>query len=286
MRLAAVLCVLLAGPLAAMDADALRYARRVLLDEAARKTLGMEVRDLGGLTACDTVKGDFDGDSKPDVACVARKDLQCVVALFSGKAAKDAPDSTFSLQTASAPVAGVLKLAGRDAVRLEFSVTAATQAETVQTRTWVILRWNDTAWVNALELEAWRKRESGARFRTEASAEITTTGSTMTWTRRTREYLDGKVLQGADTTTSGTLKIMSDGRLEVLADQAPATPVPTRVQLARTLEREGLPQIALEHARAAVTQAESEKLPRDDARLLDARALKQRLQARVESAKD
>jgi hypothetical protein len=286
MRLVAVLCVLLAGPLAAMDAEALRYARRTLLDEAARKHLGIEVRDLGGLSACELARGDFDGDGKADIACIARKDLHGVVALFSGKAEKDAPDGCHCMQLVSAPQADVLNLAGRDGVRLEFSATAALEGGSLQTRTWTILRWHTTAWVIALEVEGWRQRKTGTRFRSEASAEITTAGVTMKLVRRTREYLDDKLLEGADTTTSSELKLGQDGHFEIAADAAPATPVPTRVQLARTLEREGLPQIALEHASAALTQAESEKLPRDDAMLLDARALKQRLQARVQGSKD
>ena len=63
--------------------------------------------------------------------------------------------------------------------------------------------------------------------------------------------------------------------------QGNTVPVATRAQMARTLEREGLLAPALEQVGIAIAQAQQEGVQANDARLLDARSLQMRLQARL-----
>jgi hypothetical protein len=54
--------------------------------------------------------------------------------------------------------------------------------------------------------------------------------------------------------------------------------------IARRLERDGLNEAALHHARAALTQADADKLEAEDGRRLEARALMAKLEARLRPA--
>jgi hypothetical protein len=276
-----LLLMLLCSPAVhAMDVEGVHYSRRTLLDESARKHLGCGVAEVAPLSECTVLSGDFDGNGKADKAAIVRRDKRVVIALFPDNADATAPAGVLALTEASTPAAATQAMPGRDCVRLE---TSDGKGETRSVQ-WRLLRWDGSAWVVALDFTRGTTRDSArGRFHRESTTSIET-GAKLELLTTSHDALDGVELPGS-ATRSATLLTLKDGVYHKGASAGEETPIPTRVQLARTLEREGLVELALEQAQAAVDKAVREKLADNDARLLDARSLRQRLHARVEAGK-
>lgn len=277
MRLLALL-VLVAPALSAMDADSLRFARRTLLNEQARKHLDARVGEVANINTCVVLAGDFDGDGKPDSAAVICRDRRLVLALFPAWPEAEAPISILMLTTDKEPSAAVSTLPGRDCVALS-EKSNTEELHLTSTELW---RWQEGTWRKALSYTALECRRAAAgRFERLTTTRIAGREGVAELITESRDTLDGTDLEGSRTRTTIALSVDSNGLYVRGKSSGEDTPVPTRVQLARTLEREGLLDLALEQAAAAVTKAERDKLASNDARLLDARALHQRLEARI-----
>lgn len=276
-----LLVLLCSTALSAMDIEGVRFARRTLLHEQARKHLDCGVGDVAHLGACTVLRGDFDGDGNPDFAAVTRRDKRVVVAVFP--AAQDAagPTGIMTLIEDTAPEAATQPMPGRDCVRLE----TTTEKDEAATRHWRLLRWDGAKWGHALEFTRQIARSAAKGRFSRVILTTIETGKRLELVTLSRDTLDGTELAGSTTQSASSLTLTKEGAYEKGPTEGEDTPVPTRVQLARTLEREGLVEIALEQARAAVEKAERDKLAENDARLLDARTLAQRLQARVDAAR-
>lgn len=275
-----LLIVLCSPAVHAMDVEGVHFSRRTLLDEKARKHLGCGVAEVAPLSDCTVLKGDFDGDGKAGHAAVVRRDKQVVIAFFPADGKASAPAGILALTETTTPAAATQAMPGRACVRLE---TSASDGETKSVR-WRLLRWDGAAWTMALDFTRGTVRDSArGRFHRESTTSIES-GARLELVTTSHDALDGIELAGSATRTAALLTL-KDGVYHKGASAGEETPIPTRVQLARTLEREGLVELALEQAQAAVDKAVREKLADNDARLLDARSLRQRLQARVEAAK-
>lgn len=276
-----LLLALFSAPLMAMDAEGVRLARRTLLDEGARKYLDAGVGDVGALSACQVLRGDFDGDGKADFAAVVRNGKAVVAALFPASRDASAPLSIMKLRMEIAPDARVVATVGRDCVCLQTLRKTDVDGETREITEGKLLRWHD-GWLDALQFTPAQTRVAAqARFRRETTARVETRGAKCELVTESRDLLDGKELEGSQTRTTAELTVAEGGAFVLGKSSGEDTPVPTRVQLARTLEREGLLQLAVEQAREATAKAERDKLAANDARLLDARAVQQRLEARL-----
>lgn len=279
MRLA-MLCILLSPVLCAMDAQGVRFARRTLLDESARKHLRAEVGDVAPLAGCTVLQGDFNGDGKPDQAALVWRDRACALGLFEEGA--EAPSAVRLWTPDQTPTAATLNVAARDCVRLETSSSGNSGPRSVETVHWLILRWHDGAWCEALDIVRSQTTTSGGgRLRSVLTREIATENGTTQLVETATDLLDGKLLEGSATRRTSTLTATAEGKLTVAPPQGNTVPVATRAQMARTLEREGLLAPALEQVGIAIAQAQQEGVQANDARLLDARSLQMRLQARL-----
>ncbi|MBX3475792.1 MAG: hypothetical protein KF754_15585 [Planctomycetes bacterium] len=278
-----LLMFVLSSPLAAMDAEAARFARRVLLHESARKHLGIEVGDIASVRECTLVRGDFNGDAVPDVAALVSRDGAWALALFDGSAKGDSPAGVHLFRQQNAVAAERLALSGHDAIGLDTTESTDdghTQQTTVRT---TVLRWHQNGWVRGLEFVRTLKRTSGRVSRIEATS-LEHAAGRLSLVGSGHDLLDGQELANSRFSHHTPLTIACDGSLTSGATTRHDVPVPTRTQLARTLEREGLLAAALEQSQLAVRQADADLLPADDARRLDAKALHQRLAASLASA--
>jgi hypothetical protein len=279
-----LLIMLLTCPVAlsAMDIEAVRFARRALLDAEARKHLQCGVGEVEHLSACHFAKGDFDGDGKADEAALTRRDKKAVLALFAAGREQASPTGIMLLSNEPDSSAAVQKMPGRDCL----SVSIVARHEDTETTCCRLFRWDGKSWVQALEFNSSVTRtEARGRFRRETRTGIEVCDAKAELVMTSRDVLDGKELAGSATRTTVMLELTTEGAYCKGASAGEDTPIPTRVQLARTLEREGLDALALEQAEAALAKAERDKLAENDARLLDARALRQRLKTRVEAAR-
>lgn len=279
MRLA-MLCILFAPMLCAMDAQGVRFARRMLLDESVRKHLRAEVGDVAPLAGCSVLQGDFNGDGKPDQAALVWRDRACALGLFADN--DGAPTALKLWSPDKPPTASALPLPGRDCVRLETTHSATSGARSVDTVHWQILRWHDGTWREALAMDRSQATTSGGgRLRSVVTREVVTVHGALQLVESASDLLDGKLLEGSATRRTAQLTVATDGGYLAAELQGNTVPVATRAQMARTLEREGLLAPALEQVGIAIAQAQQEGVQANDARLLDARSLQMRLQARL-----
>ncbi|MBE7490956.1 MAG: hypothetical protein HS108_04265 [Planctomycetes bacterium] len=278
------LCLLFFTPgLAAMDADGCRFARRVLLDESARRHLGAEVGDLRQITHCTVLRADFDADGADDQAALVRNGKACVLALFGADRAS--PTGVRLWTSEPEPVVAVLVVAGRACVRVETARQERSAGVETAIRHWQCVVWRRGDWQPVLEFEQSRTTiGAGGRVVRRCTREIEVSGATTVLVARAADLLDDKVLEGSETCRRSSLAWDADGALQIGAPDSADVPVATRVQIARTLEREGLVAAALDQAADALAQAEREKLKPNDSRLLDAQALRLRLLGRLPAA--
>lgn len=285
MRLA-LLCVLLSPVLCAMDAEAVRFARRTLLDPSARRHLKADVRDLAALSACTVLRGHFDGDEKPDSAAVVRHDKNLVVALFPGRSETEAPAIVQTLTLDQVPTVDMVHLPGRDCVRLSTDLEQPARpplAASSSSVRWTILRIHKDAWQESLCFTHSSTRRIQRMERLQTTT-IEVQGGKVFLATVAVDKLDAIELPGSRATTRVGLSLDAEGRFRSGDTTGTAVPVATRTQIARMLEREGLLEAALEQANEAARQAEREQLPADDARWMEARSMQQRLRARLPAA--
>jgi len=280
----ALLIILLAPTLCAMDGESSRFARRILLNEEARKHTGVEVGDLTALTGCELFKADFDGDGTPDTAALMRRDLKLVLAFFPGRVEADAPKGIRCWTATEAVGAALLKLQMQVCIRCE-TVHESNDMESATRRTdWQLWRWHKDAWCEAMTITAALVRSSGGGRVVHQRTCIVSDKPRLELVETSRDLLDGKELEGSGVRRTAPIAVDASGKFVAGAFAGAEVPIATRTQLARTLERTGLLAPALEQAEKAVAQAERENLKPDDARLLDARSLHMRLQSRLPAA--
>ncbi|MCC7509521.1 MAG: hypothetical protein IT464_09115 [Planctomycetes bacterium] len=265
------LCVAALAPLRALDgdADAKRWARRALLDEATRKHMNLDVGEVEPLTLALSAPGDF-GDAD-DRVVVVRRDAATAVVIMRGTT----PLGRCTFSSTGTLALATRKLAGQTWVLLDETSEQAGVSSAL--RRLIGLRDGQLAvrqsWVHSATVKI------GKRFVREQSSELREQGESLLLTTRVVDRLDGKAMADCESETILRLTPQPDGSLRAEVDRDKPVPVAVRLRHARTLEREGLEEAAMLLAREAREQ--SAKLPAEDARRLDAAGLVARLEARL-----
>ncbi len=250
------------------SAEAARWARRALLDDAVRKHLQLDIGEYQPLdtalfTPCD----------------IAGKALHAVALRHGEATVVSVQDNLQCLGRCAFRTQGTLAistqvLAGRTWILIDETTTADNQQTTL--RRILSLRGGELAvrqsWTHSYSQRIRR------RFERTVASTLREDGQALLLTTITRDLLDGETLPDAMGQQVLRLTPQPDGSLRTQVElDRPVTPA-VKLRQARTLEREHLEEPALLLAREAREQTDS--LPANDARRLDASALVARLEAR------
>jgi hypothetical protein len=248
--------------------EASRWARRVLLDDAVRKHLLLDVGEVDPLETVLFTPCDFEGQSLH------------AVALRHG-------------ETTVVSIQRNLECLGRCAFRTKGTLALTTQVLAGQT--WVFVDETDqgtnktTTLRRLLNLrggelavrQSWTQALShkiGKRFERVVQSTLRADGNALVLTTTTADRLDEKTLQDAEAEQVLRLTPQPDGSLRTEVERDRPVTAAVKLRHARTLEREHMEEPALMLAKEAREQ--TEKLPAADARRTDASALVARLEAR------
>lgn len=267
-----VLLMLLAPPLFAIDLkdvdrDTLRYVRLALLKDEVRQHFGLRIGDFESLDQALSVQL----DGMP--LLVLRSGTKgAAVRIEASKSGDSAGAHVFIDVETRIEAGGVLD----DAY---VAVSCRTQAGGPQ-RTRLVRRVGDKlqlclTWTSAEELSL-----ENARYLVKTTR-VLVSGPVLLET--TNCTLDGKPVQGGEARNTTTLRDTAEGLEHGQVSASPIS-VAQHCAISRTLERDNLNEAALHHAKAALAQADADKLTADDGRRLEAQALIARLEARMRPA--
>ncbi len=249
--------------------EASRWARRALLDDAVRKHLQLDVGEVGPLETVLFTPCDFEGQSLHAVALrhgdttvvSIQRNLECL-----GRCAF-VTKGTLALSTQV--------LLGQTWVLVDETTQPTGKSTTL--RRVLNLRGGELAvrqsWTHALS------HKIGKRFERVVQSTLRADGNALVLTTTTTDRLDEKTLQDAEAEQVLRLTPQPDGSLRTEVERDRPVTAAVKLRHARTLEREHLEEPALMLAKEARDQ--TEKLPTNDARRLDASALVARLEART-----
>ncbi|MCB9893286.1 MAG: hypothetical protein H6839_02430 [Planctomycetes bacterium] len=275
MRLLLVLILfapsLLALDLKDVDRDTCRYVRLALLKDDVRKHFGLRIGDFESLDQA--LRADVEMGTAKHLLVLRLGTKAAAVLIETDGRADKAGESCFfevehSLTIAEAP--------GGNHVSLACSI--GEEALPVRSR---LLRYHEPKLQVCL---TWTSREQLSLENDRYTIETTRTVENDDKGYRLRELteylLDGKRIEGGIESKDTALR---DDDAGLSRGQVTETPVPvaTHCAIARRLERDGLNDAALYHARAAKLRATLDKLAEDDARRLEAQALAAKLEARL-----
>lgn len=275
MRLFLIL-ILFAPSLAALDmkqvdGDTLRYARLALLKDAVRKHFELKIGDFESLDQAVRVKIKM-GDAE-QIVILRLKEKAAAVLICDSKEGDAAGAYCFLEVESRIDVESVLTG--------EFVVvrcSTSDQPKPVRSR---LLRFkNDKlltclSWLSS-ESESW----NDGRYVKNTNRRLRRPGTELQLLTSVEYLLDNKPVDGGQCEATTPL-LDKAGSLERGQSREDAISLTSHCALARKLEREGLNAAALHHATLANQRANSEQLPEDDTRRLEAMALVARLEARL-----
>jgi len=248
-----------------VDRDTLRYARLALLKDDVRKHFGLRVGDFEALDQAASLKL---GTSPLVILRLGRK----AAAITITEAGEDRAAAHLFVELEDQFNAEPL-FEGR---------FVAVHCATDGARRTRLLRLHD----EKLQLcHEWISAETatleGGRYSIETTRELA--AAPLRLLETTRHLLDARPVEGGLGTRTSSLLETETG-LQAGAVTDAGISVTTHCAIARKLERDGLNEAALHHARQALHRCKAEQAPADDARYLESQALVARLEARLRPA--
>ena len=294
---------ILASPLAALDlehsdANALVFARRALLRQNVRAKLGLKAGDFAGLDQAQLAKADFNGDGMRDVFVVLRRKATTAVVLYlgtrAGPGAERHAGAVFLADRGDEAIqTEVVKLGSRAYAVVSFTTTVKGKRQSQTTLTRVLIRHGKRAPKLVLAYARSRHLTVAKRYarRSAATLKPAKGGASakggakgrFRLVETTHARLDGTPIPSSEWKRTTSFRQEKDGSLVELSVVSQPVPVALRTEIARRLERAGLAKLAAQHAREAEALAVRKGLKADDPRLLDARAMIERLAARKDA---
>jgi hypothetical protein len=254
-----------------VDRDTCRYVRLALLKDDVRKHFGLRIGDFESLDQAVCVDVKMDG---ADQLLILRLDTKAagVLMLTGGKTDKAGEHCFFTVEHALVPAAIV------DGKYVTLACSVGDETLPIRSR---LLRCQDGkpqvcfTWLSSEKLSL----EAG-RYTIETSRVIAKREGGLSLAETTEFLLDGKRVEGGLESSTTELADHPDGLTSTTVKETPIA-VTTHCAIARRLERDGLNDAALHHARAAKLRATLDKLAEDDARRLEAQTLTAKLEARL-----
>ncbi|MCA8916583.1 MAG: hypothetical protein KDB90_14350 [Planctomycetes bacterium] len=254
-----------------VDRDTCRYVRLALLKDDVRKHFGLRIGDFESLDQALRVDVEMGGASHLLVLRLGTK-AAAVLILTDGKSDKAGEHCFIEVENALT-AAAIL-----DTSLATLDCRLGDSALPVRSR---LLRCQDGklqvcfTWIRNEQLSLEKDR-----YTIETTRRIDQSDSGIRLVEETRYLLDGKQVDGG--VESGTTEL-TDGEAGYSRGTVVESTIPlaTHCAIARRLERDGLNDAALHHARAAKLRATLDNLADDDSRRLEAQALTARLEARL-----
>lgn len=278
MRFIVIACMLLAAPLGALDVqsidgETLRYTRYVLLQDEVRNHFKLRIGAFEPLDQAILLDADLHGKSRKVVALRLGNELACVV-MKTGDDEKIPEHWTFieveDEIEAKAGAGGIIVTSNVD----------DEDAPDIKERARYLKLKDDALRVMLTYVSKSETSYQDGRYVVRTTSRLTNDNFNMQLKKTTKYLLDDEpVPEGTATATYDLIEKVDSLKLKEISVKR--FTVSTHCKIARRLEREGLNEAALFHAREAETLAKVSRLDASDPRNLDAISLVAKLEARL-----